>query len=112
MVCVQSINKTEISVYNVPGLECLDGVKDNSIDLILTDPPYIISRDSGMNTLYNKVKQNEENDISHVKTEKEWTQYKKRTKTVDDGKKENYLRYGTIYGKKYCVKTDYGDSGR
>ena len=24
-------------------------------------------------------------------------------------KKENYLKYGTIYGKKYAVKTDYGD---
>ena len=23
-------------------------------------------------------------------------------------KKENYMKYGTIYGKKYCVQTDYG----
>ena len=23
--------------------------------------------------------------------------------------KENYLRYGTIYGKKYCTNTDYGE---
>jgi hypothetical protein len=23
-------------------------------------------------------------------------------------KKEKYMKYGTIYGKKYCVKTDYG----
>lgn len=24
-------------------------------------------------------------------------------------KKNNYMKYGTIYGKKYCVKTDYGE---
>ena len=24
-------------------------------------------------------------------------------------KKDNYMRYGTIYGRKYCVRTDYGD---
>ena len=27
----------------------------------------------------------------------------------DDSNKENYMKYGTIYGKKYCVKTDYGE---
>ena len=30
------------------GLEFLEGIPDNSVDLILTDPPYITSRDSGM----------------------------------------------------------------
>ena len=30
-------------------------------------------------------------------------------KLETDDKKENYRKYGTIYGKKYCVKTDYGD---
>jgi len=39
----------------------LKTVENNSIDLILTDPPYIISRESGMNTHYNKVKDNEKN---------------------------------------------------
>ena len=29
--------------------------KNQSVDLILTDPPYIISRDSGMDTHFNKV---------------------------------------------------------
>ena len=27
-------------------------------------------------------------------------------------KMENYLKYGSIYGKKYCVKTDYGEWDR
>ena len=35
---------------NIEGMEYLD--------LILTDPPYIISRESGMNSHYNKVKEN------------------------------------------------------
>jgi hypothetical protein len=62
-----------------------------------------------MNTLYNKVEENERNNIIYVKTEKEWLQYKKDKKLKNDDKKDNYMKYGTIYGKKYCVKTDYGD---
>ena len=31
------------------GLKFLEEIPDNSVDLILTDPPYITSRDSGMN---------------------------------------------------------------
>lgn len=33
--------------YNTGALELLKQVKDNSIDLVLTDPPYIISRNTG-----------------------------------------------------------------
>jgi hypothetical protein len=33
---------------------------------------------------------------------------KKKKRFADDSKKEKYMKYGTIYGKKYCVKTDYG----
>jgi DNA modification methylase len=61
-----------------------------------------------MNAHYNKVKSNEENNVEFVKTEEEWAVYKAEHNIQDDTKKENYLKYGTIYGKKYCVKTDYG----
>jgi len=102
--------KPTIEVKNTDGMTFLQSIADNSIDLILTDPPYIISRESGMNTHYETVKANEENKVEFVKTEEEWIQYKKENKIkTDDKKKENYLKYGTIYGKKYCVKTDYGD---
>jgi len=47
--------------------------------------------------------------LSIVKTEKEWKQYKKDNNIKNDDNKEKYRRYGTIYGKKYCVKTDYGE---
>ena len=45
-----------ISISNQEGIEFLNTLPDNSVDLILTDPPYIISRDSGMNSHYNKIK--------------------------------------------------------
>jgi site-specific DNA-methyltransferase (adenine-specific) len=101
----------DIDVKNMCGIEYLKSINNNSIDLILTDPPYIISKDSGMNEHYNNVKFNEENDIAQVKTEEEWIKYKNNPKNniLNDDKKENYMKYGTIYGKKYCVKTDYGE---
>ena len=99
----------DIDIKNIDGLQYLTTVADNSIDLILTDPPYIISKESGMNTHYNKVKANEENKVEFVKTEEEWETYKEENNIIDDKKKDNYLKYGTIYGKKYCVKTDFGE---
>ena len=98
-----------IDVKNIDGLKYLSTIPNNSIDLILTDPPYIISRETGMNTHYNNVKQNQENNIEFMKSEEEWSVYKQENDIKDDIKKENYMKYGTIYGKKYCVKTDYGD---
>ena len=100
---------SEIDVQNVCGFEYLKNVADGSVDLVLTDPPYIISRESGMDTLYKKVKKNEEENIVYDKTEVEWDQYKASNGIEDDAKKTNYMKYGTIYGKKYAVKTDYGE---
>jgi site-specific DNA-methyltransferase (adenine-specific) len=61
-----------IEVKNIDGNEYLSTIPDGSIDLIITDPPYIISRESGMNTHYNNVKTNKENNIEFVKTDEEW----------------------------------------
>ena len=93
-------------------------VEDNSVDLILTDPPYIISKESGMNSHYDKIKENKEKNIKYVKTEKEWEEYKKTLDKpqeeldANEGKgwsKENYLKYGSILGKKYAVQTNFGN---
>ena len=97
-----------ISVENMCGLEYLKTLDPNSIDLILTDPPYIISKSTGLDKHYNNVKYNEANDINEVKSEAEWTNYKLQNAIEDDTHKSNYIKYGSIYGKKYCVKTDYG----
>ena len=98
----------DIDVQNTDGLKYLQSIQPNSIDLILTDPPYIISKDSGMNQHYDNVKFNEEHNIEFVKTEEEWETYKSENVIDDDQNKEKYMKYGSIYGKKYCVKTDYG----
>ena len=97
-----------IEVHNTEGLEFLQSVDSSSVNLVLTDPPYIISRESGMNSHYNQVKTNEENGVSSVKTQSEWEKYSTEN-NIPDKYKDNYIKYGTIYGKKYCVKTDYGN---
>lgn len=106
---IDDINDNKFEIKNIDGLEYLNTINNNSIDLILTNPPYIISKDTGMNTHYNKVRENELNNINFIKTEDEWKDYKKENNIISDDKKEYYLKYGTIYGKKYCVKTDYGN---
>ena len=108
-----------MDIQNEEGLKYLnDFVDDNSVDLILTDPPYIISKETGMNTHFDKIKKNEEKNVTYVKTEEEWEEYKKTLnkpqKELDNNKgkgwsKENYLKYGSILGKKYAVKTDFGN---
>ena len=100
----------QITIKKMEGLEFLEKeVKCKSIDLILTDPPYIISKETGMDKHFNTVKENEEEGIEFVKTETEWEEYKVENDITTDECKQNYLRYGSIYGKKYAVKTDYGD---
>ena len=106
---MESTSESTIDIKNQEGLEYLKTVADGSVDLVLTDPPYIISRDSGMNAHYEAVKANEENHIEFVKTEDEWNQYKQEHGIEDDANRANYLKYGTIDGKKYAVKTQYGE---
>ena len=101
--------KETIEIKNIDGLKYLKTIEDNSIDLILTDPPYIISKESGMNLHYNNIKYNEENNITQVKTNEEWEEYKEENDIENDNNKQNYLKYGSIYGKKYSVQTDYGE---
>lgn len=101
-------DEDDIDIQNLDGLSYLSTIENNSVDLILTDPPYIISKESGMNEHYNNVKYNEENDITEVKTEEQWQTYKKDNDILTEKDKNNYIKYGTIYGKKYCVQTDYG----
>ena len=99
----------EIEIRLQEGLSYLSTLPDKSVDLVLTDPPYIISRESGMNSHYNQVKENERKNVQQVKTQEQWIAYKTENGFADDSKRENYIKYGTIYGKKYCVKTDYGE---
>jgi len=101
--------QTSITIRNCDGTTFLKDIDNKSIDLVLTDPPYIISGESGMNQHFNDIKEREVKNIEFVKTEAEWEEYKTKRKLKTDSRKDNYMRHGTTYGKKYAVKTDYGD---
>ena len=107
------------------GLKLLKDIADNSIDLVLTDPPYVTSRDSGMEkwvahvAACNQSTTNfkTESEWRNLKTKKEWEEWLTRGKFAPGKEsfdalrtaKENYLKYGSIYGEKYAVKTHYGE---
>ena len=114
----------KINFKNQDGLEFLRSLPDNSVDLVLTDPPYITSRDSGMDKWVKHIEAQDQKDAKNIKTEEDWTSFKtdkEWEEWFDKGKvpandrsgrlekmKELYLKYGSIYGKKYAVTTDYG----
>ena len=96
-----------MNIQNIDGIHLLGLMNNNIIDLIITDPPYIISKNSGMNKFEKKVKMLEEKN-ENAKTEEEWEELKKKKGYNDDKYKNNYIKYGNTSGKKYAFKTDYG----
>jgi len=106
-------------IKNSEGKLYLESIGTKSIDLVLTDPPYITSRETGMDKFSKSVAK------GNTKTEEEWTQFRSETqwdkwmddhnvpkkdrKNKKDAFKKEYLNYGSIYGKKYAVVTDYGE---
>ena len=102
-----------MDIQNIDGLSYLENIKDNSIDLILTDPPYITSRETGMGNLHKQILENNKNGIKYVKTEEEWNSVKEKyidkKDMTEDMMKNNFMKFGSIYGKKYSVQTEYGD---
>lgn len=103
-------------IKNQEGLQFLSSLPDESVDLVLTDPPYITSRDSGMDKWVDHVAAQDASG-GFIKTVEEWESLSAATdwnKFFGDKKrnleplKKNYLKYGSIYGKKYAVRTNYG----
>ena len=106
-------------IKNMDGLELLASIESDSVDLIATDPPYITSRKTGMDAWKDHVDEIDKTN-KKVNTEDKWKSYsdeldfKKlfpQSKDIDKDikkAKENYIKYGSIYGKKYAVRTDYG----
>lgn len=113
----------KINITNKEGLEFLKEIDTNSVDLILTDPPYITSQDSGMDRWVKHVEKQNKPDSTNVKTEEDWAKYVfnkdwqkffENSNVVDKNKackrmREDYLKYGSIYGEKYAVQTDFGE---
>jgi len=113
------MTEANIVIENKEGIDFLNTLDDKSVDLILTDPPYIISRESGMNSHYDYVKKIEHTNINK-KTIDDWKDFYRENKARIEKRisessdtlpiiKQNYIKYGSMCGKKYAVKTDYGD---
>ena len=103
-------------IKNQEGLQFLSGLPDESVDLVLTDPPYITSRKSGMDKWVEHVAKQDaagtnlksEQDWEKFNAGMDWNKFFGKKKRNIKKLKENYLKYGSIYGKKYAVRTDYG----
>ena len=102
-----------MDIKNEEGLNYLKSINNNSIDLILTDPPYITSSETGMDNLHKQIKECKEKGIEFVKTEEDWEKVKDKYKNIEgmteEKMKENYMKYASVYGKKYSVQTNYGE---
>lgn len=100
----------DIDIQNIDGKSYLNSIEKKSIDLILTDPPYVISKDTGMNA-HKKHTDNIDKTGNETKTENDWKLFinkeENKNKLFNNKQKENYIKYGSIYGKKYSVTTDY-----
>ena len=102
-----------MDIQNKEGMEYLSLIENNSIDLVLTDPPYITSSETGMGNLHKQIQKNQASGQEFVKTEEEWTKVKDKyigkKDMPEDKMKDNFLKYGSIFGSKYSVQTEYGD---
>ena len=108
------MTKPIYDIVNTDGIEYLKTIDDNSVDLVLTDPPYITSSVTGMGNLHKQIKENKAKGVEFVKTEDDWNKVKdkyvgKKKDITEDAMKTNYLKYGSIYGSKYSVQTEYGE---
>ena len=108
-----SIENNLIDIQNTDGIQYLTEVNDNSVDLVLTDPPYITSTETGMGNLYKQIQENKKKGIEFVKTEEDWesvkNKYVGKKDMSEETMKENYMKYGSIFGSKYSVQTEYGE---
>ena len=102
-----------MDIQNIDGSEYLSTIDKNSIDLVLTDPPYITSTETGMGNLHKQIKENKKKGIQYVKTEDEWDSVKDKyigkKDMSEELMKQNYMKFGSIFGAKYSVQTEYGD---
>ena len=85
-----------VTIQNKEGVEFLTELADTSVDLILTDPPYLISKESGMNTFAKEAKQIEASG-KNKKTDEEWEEIKHAKGYTDDKYKKKYMLEKKIY---------------
>ena len=98
-----------MNIQHKDGIEFLKSLQDNSVDLIITDPPYLISKETGMNTFQKEVKKIEQSG-ENKKTQEEWEQFKSKKGYKDNKYRSNYLKYGNTSGNKFAFKLEYGNN--
>ena len=98
-----------MDIRNTDAEKMLDSLDDNSVNLVLTDPPYIISsHNTGMDKLHQTVHSSAEGHVEH--SEEEWLEYiKTKNCTFSDKEKENWMRWGSTLGRKYARQGHYGE---
>ena len=110
------MNETQImnlDIQNDDGIKFLSTIENNSVDLVLTDPPYITSSETGMGNLHKQIQENKANGKEFVKSEEDWDKVKDKfigkKKMTEETMKQNFMKFGTIFGAKYSVQTEYGE---
>ena len=102
-----------MDIQNKEGIDYLSTIDNNSVNLILTDPPYITSTETGMGNLHKQIQKNKKMGIEYVKTEEEWNLVKDKhigkKNMSEETMKQNFMKYGSIFGSKYSVQTEYGE---
>lgn len=102
-----------MDIHNTDGIQYLSTIDNGSIDLVLTDPPYITSSETGMGNLHKQIQENKEKGIEFVKSESDWETVKDKfigkKQMSEETMKQNYMKHGTIFGSKYSVQTEYGE---
>ena len=102
-----------LDIQNGDGIKFLSTIDDGSVDLVLTDPPYITSSETGMGNLHKQILENKAKGIEFVKTSEEWDKVKDKfigkKDMPEETMKQNFMKFGTIFGSKYSVQTEYGE---
>jgi site-specific DNA-methyltransferase (adenine-specific) len=103
----------QTDIQNIDGIQYLSSIDNNSIDLVLTDPPYITSSETGMGNLHKQIQENKANGKEFEKSEEDWSLVKDKfigkNEMTDETMKKNFMKFGTIFGAKYSVQTEYGE---
>ena len=53
-----------MDIQNKEGIQYLSEIDDNSVDLVLTDPPYITSSETGMGNLHKDIQKTRKQELS------------------------------------------------
>ena len=64
-----------MNIQHKDGIEFLKSLQDGTVDLIITDPPYLISKETGMNKFEKEVQKIEETG-KNKKTIEQWETFK------------------------------------